>query len=253
MVGKNQNPWREAAIGWARREGVPLARRVSGGGTVYHDGGNLNYSLIVSRAGYRQAEVFARTCAALADVGVGARLSAGHSLVAEDKKVSGTAFCFRGAAAMHHGTMLVRADLERLRRALNPSIPEIETRAIPSRPASVRNLADLRPGLTLNDVARALADRLAGGAEIRPYAGPSDASFESRIALHRSRDWVMCYTPSFAWPLCCGRMEVERGRVAQITGPDAPDSLVGQPFDREHLLSVAPAGPWRAAWASRDW
>ena len=245
VVGKNQHPWREAAIGWARCEGVSIARRVSGGGAVYHDAGNLNFSLILPRGEYRQTDVFAQTIAALADQGIAAELRGGNSLYVCGKKVSGTAFCFRGGAAMHHGTLLVCSDLQRLRAALKPELPELETRAIPSKPAPVCNLADFRPELTMASFAQALAARLAGGAAPRAYEGPDDPRFHDRMGQHRSSAWVFGHTPSFSCNLPCGRLEVERGCIARAIGPNVPATWIGLPFD--------PNGPWRDVLQKSPW
>lgn len=264
VVGKNQNPWRECATGALEREGVRLARRISGGGTVYHDGGNLNYALILDRASYRQNEVFGRVLAALRALGVRATCSDGHSLVAGGLKISGNAFCFRGSAVLHHGTVLVDADLDRLRRCLVPALPDIVTRAIASRPARVANLRDLSPGLTLLAVEEALARELAGGGAseaVRPGDDPACAALAAR---HADPAWVWGHTPAFDWHFACEEgdldLHVEKGRVAAAIARWCEDrsesvrELEGCPFGSracaerlEHRLPAWAAAMRRAA------
>ena len=65
VMGKNQNPWRECRLNLMREEGIPLARRISGGGTVYHDIGNLNYCVIVDRTQYREEQAYKMVSEAL--------------------------------------------------------------------------------------------------------------------------------------------------------------------------------------------
>lgn len=255
VVGKNQNPWREAATGWARREGVPLARRVSGGGTVWHDEGNLNFSLIVSRKEYEQSRVFNQTRAALAELGVETFLRDGNSLVVEDRKVSGTAFCFRGPAVLHHGTLLIRSDLDRLRRAMVPALPDVETRAIASRPASVMLLAERLVKLTPEIAARALARRFSG---IERWTEWTWVDEEGRSIRHRDWAWVFGYTPSFSWvPEPDGpRFTVERGWVVRVDASDgAPVEWTPTPFERETLAGALTAYSmkWAASVLARDW
>lgn len=255
VVGKNQNPWREAATGWARREGVPFARRVSGGGTVWHDEGNLNFSLLVSRKEYDQTSVFNQTRAALKDLGVETFLRDGNSLVVEGRKISGTAFCFRGAAVLHHGTVLIRSDLDRLRRAMASALPDVETRAIASRPASVLNVAERVQELTPERVARALARRLAKVEEWTEWTWVDE---EGRTVRHREWAWVFGHSPAFSWaPEPNGpRFVVERGWVVRVDAPDgAPVAWTPTPFERETLAHAL--GSLSAAWAAsvlaRDW
>ncbi len=253
VFGKNQNPWRESAVGWARREGVAFGRRISGGGTVYHDEGNLNFTLIQSRATYRQADVFAKTIVALQRVGIAAELQNGNSIAAQGKKISGTAFCLRANAAMHHGTLLVRSDLARLRRALVPALPDVETRAIPSKPASVANLADFASGISIEETARALTSELAGTELWETATAPVDSEFDDGLARHSSWNWLFGYTPAFAWPLTVGgvsyRISVKGGVVVALEPAESPaPSWVDLHFDPDDLRAAAADWPdWLAA------
>ena len=217
VVGKNQNPWRECSTGVARRERVALARRVSGGGTVYHDTGNLNYSAVLPRAGYRQDEVFDRALAALHDLGIHAQLAAGNSLTVQGLKFSGNAFCFRGPGVLHHGTLLVQSDLVRLRRYLSPALPNIETRAIASRPAAVVNLTDVRPGLSMDRLQESLAAAFCGSPDVEDWKPPRDATWLALVDKHAGPGWVFGHTPPFACTIESTEglliLQVEKGHV----------------------------------------
>lgn len=197
VVGKNQNPWRECDVASLRREGIPLGRRISGGGTVYHDEGNLNYALVGPRGAYDACRVFAQVRAALGRLGIASELADGNSLVAAGRKFSGNAFCFRGNAALHHGTLLIRSDLDRLRRCLKPALPDLETRAIASKPASVVNLSELAPSLTIADVRDAIAREFAGSSVAMETDSPSAG--DDLIARHASWTWTFGHTPAFTW------------------------------------------------------
>lgn len=247
VVGKNQNPWREAATGWARRSGVSVARRISGGGTVYHDAGNLNFTLIVPRAGYKKGAIFEQSIAALRSLGIQAQLQDGNSLFVGDRKVSGTAFCFRGAAAMHHGTVLVNADLAQLRRSMKPALPEIETRAIASRPASVANITDFAPALTMEQIATAFAKHLAGTTVCDSMERPADPAFTALLKRHSSWEWRFGYTPAFQWKIESATntlsLKIEKGLVVEAVNEWCRDrvepdvEVIGCRFDSSELAA----------------
>lgn len=249
IVGKNQNPWREAATGWARKHHIRIARRVSGGGTVYHDTGNLNFTLVVSRASYDQAEIFDRSRAALHSLGIAAELRDGNSLFAFGNKVSGTAFCYRGAAALHHGTVLVHSDLAQLRRALVPALPELETRAIASRPASVANVSDYAPALTMDRVATAFALHLGGSSTREPMPPPRDSEFTRLLARHSSWEWCFGHSPTFRCVIETSSnklvLQVEKGLITDAVNQwchdreEADTALIGCRFDAASLSARA--------------
>ncbi|MBU1693881.1 MAG: lipoate--protein ligase family protein [Verrucomicrobia bacterium] len=210
VIGKNQNPWAECAPGRLEQLGIRLARRVSGGGAVYHDPGNLNYAFILPRAAYRRDKAFGWVLAALHRLGIPARRLGRSGLGINSLKFSGTAFCYRGARVLHHGTLLVSADLEKLEQALSPPPIAIRGRAVPSERSPVMNLSELVPGLTVDRVAVALAGEGPLVAERFP-----DAAVRELEAKHGSQAWLYESTPTFEADLPTGRVRVEHGRIVE--------------------------------------
>ena len=258
VVGKNQNPWAEADVAAAAEMGVPFARRSSGGGAVVHDPGNLNYAFIVPRTGFEPARQFGIVLRALARFGIHARVEGRTALFADGRKISGNAFCLRGRTALHHGTLLVSADLDRIRRLLGrPSIAD-RGHAVPSRPAEVVNLMDLRPGLDADALEAALVEHAVatwGG----PVARFDDEAIErwdwaEGWRRHASWEWQFGATPPFQTfidlPSHAGRLRisVREGRMFEVALagdgamlPGLHAALHGRRFDPVLLAAVVQA------------
>jgi len=157
VIGKNQDPWLECRVEDIEREGGRVARRISGGGAVFHDIGNLNFSFFVPRREYRAETLFGIVLAALRKVGVHAAGMGKNSLALDGRKVSGSAFCLRRDAALHHGTLLVSTDLAKLERYLQPTRTDPASRAVRSKRAPVMNLSDAVSGLAMPQIEDAIA------------------------------------------------------------------------------------------------
>jgi lipoate-protein ligase A len=235
VMGKNQNPWRECRLDLMRDEGVPLARRISGGGTVYHDAGNLNYSVIVDRTKYREDQAYEMVLQALKTFGVDAEKTGKSNLSVDGRKFSGNAFCFRKGRVLHHGTLLLDTRLERLDRYLGSMFDQIETRAIASVPAEVMNL-----GLGVEELSLALVEgfrSLYGDGE--PYywseAELKEAVFRPLLDRQISSDWHYGATPRFSVGQRGFRLEVVKGVVVQAEGQYA--EWQGKPF-KDAALSL---------------
>ncbi|HIR12501.1 MAG TPA: lipoate--protein ligase, partial [Candidatus Choladousia intestinavium] len=110
VIGKNQNCWKECRVQRLEEDGGYLARRLSGGGAVFHDFGNLNFTFCVRKENYdvgKQLEVILQ---AVRDMGLPARKSGRNDLIIEGQKFSGNAFYRSGDFCFHHGTLLVDTD-----------------------------------------------------------------------------------------------------------------------------------------------
>ena len=166
VIGRNQNAWLECRTALLEEEGGRLARRLSGGGAVFHDLGNLNFTFLVPTADYdldKQLRVIETACGLL---GVRAERSGRNDVLAEGRKISGNAFYQSGGRSYHHGTLLVDVDMAKLGRYLSPPKAKLEAKGVSSVRSRVGNLRDFVPGLTIEDMAQAIARAFSALAEL---------------------------------------------------------------------------------------
>lgn len=213
VMGKNQNPWKECRLGRMRDEGVPAARRVSGGGTVYHDAGNLNYCVIVEREKYQEEQAYELVFRALESFGIQAEKTGKSNLSVNGLKFSGNAFAFRNGRAMHHGTLLLKTDLKRLCRYLGSMIDGIQTNAIVSVPADVANL-DLEVAAVKLALREQFVQLYAAG-ECKELQG--EDLDQDALGLMKARqvsdEWIYDTTPRFSLDVNGETWAVVKGHV----------------------------------------
>lgn len=263
VCGKHQNPWRETAVPWLRRESIPLCRRVSGGGTVYQDTGNLNYALLLDRTTYDRDQVYDMLLSGLDRMGFSAERLGASSLAVAGAKIGGTAFAYRRQTVLHHGTLLVDADLGRLQASLASTMPAVVTHAVASEPVPVTNLSAVRPGTTLEEVQDILGRHLAECLDLPPQPALLPESVEEALISRREvmKSWAWCWgrTPSFAFGLevtHAGRtvsatVRIEAGCLVEWTWEArtppswqrAGELLRGCRFYPQHLLRAAEDAP----------
>lgn len=161
VVGKNQNTREEVNEDYISKNQIRVVRRLSGGGAVYHDLGNLNYTFIADR---EKGIDFHRFCEPLIDAlrsfGLETCLSGRNDLLLDGKKFSGNAQYFGADRVLHHGTILFSSDLGVLTKALRPDPGKIKSKGIRSVSSRVTNLAPYLPeGTTIRDLKTRLAER----------------------------------------------------------------------------------------------
>jgi lipoate-protein ligase A len=145
IVGKGQNTAEEINPEFVKRNRIHVVRRLSGGGAVYHDLGNLNFTFIVNRSGYRAFDFqqftapIIRTMNAL---GVSSVFNGRNDLAIEGRKFSGNAQYVRKDRLLHHGTLLVNSNLDDVEKALSVPEDKIKSKGIKSIRSRVANISE---------------------------------------------------------------------------------------------------------------
>ncbi|WVQ98628.1 hypothetical protein IAU59_005758 [Kwoniella sp. CBS 9459] len=145
VIGRNQNPWKESTPRKLREASIPLVRRRSGGGTVYHDMGNTNFSIILPRLLFTRSHGAELVATAIRErLGIeGCTVNDRNDVVIRDHgkeyKIS-SAYKIIQHRAYHHGTMLISSSLNELGKSLKSSSPNMETKGIPSHRSAVTTL-----------------------------------------------------------------------------------------------------------------
>ena len=147
IIGKHQNTLAEINESYVKEQGIRVVRRLSGGGAVYHDMGNLNYTIIADAQ--EEALDFGRFCdmviRALAKAGVKAERNGRNDMTIDGKKFSGNAQYVRNGRIMHHGTILFDSNMSVLAGALQVDPAKIQTKGVKSVRSRVTNVRPYLP------------------------------------------------------------------------------------------------------------
>ena len=208
VIGRNQNAWQECRTTELEKDGGYLARRLSGGGAVYHDLGNLNFTFCVRTGDYdlrRQQCVIVEACRLL---GIPAEISGRNDVLTGGRKFSGNSFYSHEGHSFHNGTLLLSVDMANLGKYLNPSKAKLNSKGVASVRSRVVNLCDIKPELTLKEMENAMvsAFETVYGSKARAMTG-ADFDRERLAELHAqfaSWDWNYGKMRPFSFS-CAGR------------------------------------------------
>lgn len=145
VIGQNQNPYSECNVDLLEADGGYVMRRATGGGAVYHDDGNINFSFIAPKALYDQAKQFSVICRAVESFGLGTSLSGRNDILCEGRKFSGNAFAKARYQNLHHGTILIKGNMKDLQRYLKVRPAKLQKHGVASVSSRVVNLSELIP------------------------------------------------------------------------------------------------------------
>jgi lipoate-protein ligase A len=224
VIGRNQNCWRECKVSEILANGGRIARRLSGGGAVYHDSGNLNFSFIYPDGKWTVSDGLSIIALACRNHGIDASVSGRNDILTNGAKFSGNAFfSLNGNNGQknhcHHGCILISTDTSRMELFLNVSKAKLESKGVRSVRSRVVNLGSLAPHLTPDLLSESLSD--AFGGEVFPVP---DSNEIKKDAEHLASDeWIfgrqIDFTDSFGarfpWGEITLNFKVSAGTVTE--------------------------------------
>lgn len=231
IVGRNQNTLAEINVDFVRENGISVVRRLTGGGAVFHDLGNLNFTFIKlgNAPGLLDFRRFAQPMVeALQALGLPCGFTGRNDLEVSGRKISGNAQYMHRDRVLHHGTLLFSADLEVLSSVLRPGEAKYAGKAVKSVRSRVGNIADfLDHPMSIEEFMAFLLERMADG----PVLQNLDLRREEAEAIHlladekyRSWEWNYGHVPDYAFAretrtdggVLDIRLDVRKGRLEDI-------------------------------------
>ncbi|OOE41519.1 lipoate--protein ligase [Salinivibrio kushneri] len=275
VIGRGQNPWRECNTRKMEQDAVVLARRQSGGGAVFHDLGNTNFTFMAGKPGYDKSVSTQIVLDALKTLGISASASGRNDLTMDTpegpRKVSGSAYKEAKDRGFHHGTLLINANLSRLGDYLNPDPKKLQAKGISSVRARVANIADFVPDIDHQRVCDAIKTaffRHYGHTTeveyISPNAKPDVEGFDAIYEKQCSWAWNFGNSPQFMhtfdvrfeWGGVELHLDVKNGEIIDCQlftdsltpGPleTLANQLIGQAYHPEKLYQFV------MSWADAD-
>lgn len=225
VIGKNQNGYRECRVEKLEAEGGFLARRLSGGGAVFHDMGNLNFTFLAKKEDYDVDRQLTVILQAVRKFGIKAEKTGRNDIAADGRKFSGNAFYQAGDACYHHGTILLKVDQELMARYLNVSKDKLRSKGVKSVKSRVVNLTDLNPEITVEDMRAKLEEAFSEvyglPAEEKKLNEREQREVEEKEAFFSSFEWKYGrkipfeyeYEKRFDWGGVQARLHVNEGRI----------------------------------------
>lgn len=248
VIGKNQNPLAECDINKIKVDGVHIARRLSGGGAVFHDKGNLNFTFITSKENYNQQlqlDVIKKACAL---AGINAEISGRNDILVDSKKFSGNAFYHTKNVAYHHGTLLIDSDINKIQNYLTPDISKLQAKGVKSVKARVINLKEINKDLTPHKMREflQLAAEEVYQLKATPYKELDKERVKELTKSYSSKDYVfetpIPFTAIFKERLSLGgfelRLLIRREKIVDLqVFTDALDDKISEKL-KNSLLGV---------------
>ncbi len=232
VIGKNQNAFAEVNQKIAEAKQIKVVRRLSGGGAVYHDMGNLNFTFILDAKDATNLDI-QLFCQPIADLlrslGVPAEVNGRNDITIEGKKFSGNSQYLKQGHIMHHGTIMFDSDLSLVADVLNVSADKFQSKAAKSVKSRVTNLAPYLPeGFTLEEFKRLLLKHILKREDVQPYVFTNDdlqAIEKIKAERYGTWEWNFGHSPAYSVEKSrrfenCGKIEVhmntEDGKITAL-------------------------------------
>jgi lipoate-protein ligase A len=227
VIGRNQNAWQECRVAELENAGGFLARRLSGGGAVFHDLGNLCFTFLLPKEDYDVGRQTAILLDALRKLDLDAVMKGRNDLEIDGKKFSGHAYYQGKRNAIHHGTFLVNADLSLAQKYLSPPKEKIVSKGVSSVKSRIVNLSDFNRLLTVAKLNEALIESAENAYGVKAelledafFDKPNLAEMEARFAAPewkygRSPECSMEAHSRFNWGGVDLHFDVIEGKIAR--------------------------------------
>lgn len=242
VIGRNQNCWAECRVSVLEADGGKLARRLSGGGAVYHDAGNLNFTFIASVDNYDVTKHCRVICEAVKTFGLHAEVSGRNDILIDGAKFSGNAFYKFGENHYHHGTILIKTDTEAMQKYLSVDPEKLKAKGVASVRSRVVNLSELSDEINVDSMTAALrcAFGQVYGLDVLEMAMPSAEEVEALCAEFKSDEWKYNRTPAFthklsdrfSWGGITLELDVQEGSVTECR-------VYSDALDSEYISTLA--------------
>jgi lipoate-protein ligase A len=255
IIGKHQSGHREVNTKFVTENKIPVIRRISGGGTVFHDTGNLNFSFISNSESGKQVDFRKYTQPVidfLSSMGVEARFEGKNDLKVEGFKISGNAEHIHGNRVLHHGTLLFNTSLDMLRNSIRKDTSCYTSRAVVSNPATVLNLigrincfdslGEFRSAM-MNFFLKNLPDNV-------PYQLTNEEIIQAESiadSKYKTWEWNWAYGPEYIFvnsfeldkKNCTCRLFIKDGIIAEcsIEGNELLKKISGKIVGCRHMVS----------------
>lgn len=239
VIGRGQNPWKECNTRRMEADQVKLARRQSGGGAVFHDLGNTNFTFMAGKPGYDKSVSTGIILHALASLGINASASGRNDLIVQteqgERKISGSAYRETPDRGFHHGTLLLSADLSSLANYLNPDPKKLASKGIASVRSRVANLNEIRADIDHEIICEAIQHAFVAyyssdnsAMPIVEYISPENMpdlpKFAEQYAIQKSWEWNFGKAPEFThlleqrfdWGGVELHFDVHKGHISQV-------------------------------------
>lgn len=188
VIGKNQNAYAECKVDEFIKDGGTLARRPSGGGAVYHDLGNLNFSIICKESIAKEHTYQRIVKDALSYFGIVSEFNGRNDLTVDDKKFSGNAFYVKDDVLCQHGTILINSDFKELSKYLTPDISKLERNHVKSVESRVVNLSEISDKITVESMKEAM---IKATNAVRLEEEPTESKVEEYKKIFENDEWIL--------------------------------------------------------------
>lgn len=226
IIGKHQNAYEEVNLRYIREKNIPLIRRISGGGSVYHDKGNINFTFIRNREDGKQVSFIEHTrpvISFLEKQGLSPYVGGKNEIREDGLKFSGNAEHVFKNRVLHHGTILFSSDLSCLKDALKPGTGRYTSRSVQSNRTSVGNLSErLNSFSNAEELKVALENYLPGDIEgvVRYELSNHDNVFIRELIENKysTEDWNFGYGPDYKFRNTFNHRDVNISIELQVNG-----------------------------------